>query len=177
MKKAVFTIILQILVMVAYADNSMDAESSRRIHHLCELYNNDLNDSLLHQGPIDLEYHKSQECWENYYETWMHIVNTYVFMGKVNMGLQEVKRMHQDATERKNKYGMALAYYAMGNVYINMGNPDEAVKCYEKSHGNEVTNGTITLLYLPPSGFPLREQYFPRQGIKFSQAGNKKKKD
>ena len=118
MKKAVFTIILQILVMVAYADNSMDAESSRRIHHLCELYNNDLNDSLLHQGPIDLEYHKRQECWENYYETWMHIVNTYVFMGKVNMGLQEVKRMHQDATERKNKYGMALAYYAMGNVYI-----------------------------------------------------------
>ena len=145
MKKAVFTIILQILVMVAYADNSMDAESSRRIHHLCELYNNDLNDSLLHQGPIDLEYHKSQECWENYYETWVHIVNTYVFMGKVNMGLQEVKRMHQDATERKNKYGMALAYYAMGNVYINMGNPDEAVKCYEQSLANiKETNAKAT---------------------------------
>jgi hypothetical protein len=37
---------------------------------------------------------KKEKCWDHYYETWMHLVNTYVFMGKVNTGLQEVKKMH-----------------------------------------------------------------------------------
>ena len=145
MRKAILTIILQILAVVAYADDSMNAESSRRILHLCELYNNDQNDSLLLQAPIDLAFHKSQGCWEHYYETWMHMVNTYVFMGKVNMGLQEVKLMHHDATERNDKYGMALANYAMGNVYINMGYSDEAVTCYKQSLANiKETNAKAT---------------------------------
>ena len=51
MRKAILTIIMQILVVVAYADDSKNTESSRRIHHICDLYNNDENDSLLRQAP------------------------------------------------------------------------------------------------------------------------------
>lgn len=108
-------------------------ESKRRIDHLCDLYNSNQNDSLIHQVPLDLEFHKANNCWEYYYETWMHLVNTYTFMGKVNTALQEVKLMHADATERNNLYGLALANYAMGNTYQNMGYLDESIRCYQQS--------------------------------------------
>jgi signal transduction histidine kinase len=80
-----------------------------------------------------MAYHKSIGQWEHYYETWMHLVNTYTFMGKVNTALHEVKLMHDDATQRHNNYGLALSNYAMGNAYNNMGYLPEAVKCYQLS--------------------------------------------
>ena len=133
MRQAILTILLLMWTATpTFAADSDNAESRRRIDHIIDLYNNDLNDSLLRQAPLDLKYHRKYQCWEHYYETWMHVVNTYVFMGKVNTGLQEVKQMHHDATERNDKYGMALANYAMGNAYINMGYLDEAIKCYQQ---------------------------------------------
>lgn len=134
MRKAYLTILLLMLALLpTFADDSENKESSRRINHICDLYNNDQNDSLILQAPIDMEFHKSQGCWEHYYETWMHLVNTYVFMGKVNTGLKEVKLMHNDAIQHNNNYGIALAFYAMGNAYINMGYIEEAIKCYQQS--------------------------------------------
>ena len=110
-----------------------ETESKLRIEKICELYNHDLNDSLIAQAPRDMAYHKSIGQWEHYYETWMHLVNTYTFMGKVNTALHEVKQMHDDATQRHNNYGLALSNYAMGNAYNNMGYLPEAVKCYQLS--------------------------------------------
>ena len=116
-----------------FADDYDNEESKNRINQLCEIYNADLNDSLIHQAPRDMQFHKEQNCWEHYYETWSLLVNTYIFMGQVNTGLQEVKLMHQDAAERNDPYGLALANYAMGNAYNNMGQLDEAISCYDQS--------------------------------------------
>lgn len=129
------TIFLTILLAVSAfgADDALKAESKRRIDHICDLYNYDKNDSLIQQAPVDLAFHKAHGFWEHYYETWLHLVNTYVFSGKINTALQEVKQMHKDATERKDKYGLALANYAMGNAYINMGYIEESVRCYRQS--------------------------------------------
>ena len=110
-----------------------ETESKLRIEHICELYNHDQNDSLIAQAPRDMAFHKSIGLWEHYYETWMHLVNTYTFMGKVNTALREVKQMHDDATQRNDNYGLALSNYAMGNAYNNMGYLPEAVKCYQLS--------------------------------------------
>ena len=110
-----------------------ETESKLRIEHICELYNHDQNDSLIAQAPRDMAFHKSIGQWEHYYETWMHLVNTYTFMGKVNTALREVKQMHDDATQRNDNYGLALSNYAMGNAYNNMGYLPEAVKCYQLS--------------------------------------------
>lgn len=133
MRKIILTITLLLSVTAVIAKDVEDPESKRRLDLLCDLYNNDQNDSLIHQAPLDMAYHKKVGCWDRYYETWMHLVNTYVFMGRVNMGLKEVQVMHQDAIDRNDKYGMALANYAMGNAYNNMGHLDEAIECYKQS--------------------------------------------
>ena len=116
------------ILPVSAKQNDIKTESDARMHHICELYNHDENDSLIKQVPEDLAFNLKHEIWDNYYETWMHLVNTYVFSGQVNTALKEVKLMHRDAEQRGNKYGLALANYAMGNTYINMGYLDESVE-------------------------------------------------
>lgn len=131
MRKIIITITLLLSLTATIAKAAQDPESKRRYDHLCYLYNNDKNDSLIAQAPLDMAFNKKVGCWDYYYETWMQLVNTYVFMGRVNMALREVEEMHQDATDRNDKYGMALANYAMGNAYNNMGHLDEAIGCYD----------------------------------------------
>ncbi|MBR1503004.1 MAG: hypothetical protein IJ618_03860 [Prevotella sp.] len=121
------------ILPVSAKQNDIKTESDARMHHICELYNHDENDSLIKQVPEDLAFNLKHEIWDNYYETWMHLVNTYVFSGQVNTALKEVKLMHRDAEQRGNKYGLALANYAMGNTYINMGYLDESVESYRQS--------------------------------------------
>lgn len=133
MRKLLLITTALLMAIAISADDAKNKESRRRIDHLCDLYNQDLNDSLIQQAPLDLAFHKEHQCWENYYETWMHLVNTYTFMGKVNTALQEVKQMHAEATQSHDRYGQALANYAMGNVYLNMGYLDESVNCYQQS--------------------------------------------
>ena len=135
MNRAITIIISLIITIfpVNASKNEIKDESDTRLHRICELYNHDENDSLISLVPDDLAFNREHEIWENYYETWMHLVNTYVFSGQVNTALKEVKLMHQDAEQRGNKYGMALANYAMGNTYINMGYLDEAVESYRQS--------------------------------------------
>lgn len=128
-----YTLLLTISISSLAQTAEEKMESKKRIDLICELYNHDLNDSLIAQAPKDMAFHKSTEQWEHYYETWMHLVNTYTFMGKVNTALREVKLMHDDATKRNDNYGLALSNYAMGNAYNNMGYLPEAIKCYKLS--------------------------------------------
>lgn len=151
MKKGFFIIAALLMTLCISANDADNKESKRRIDHLCELYNSDLNDSLILQAPLDMAFHQDNQCWEHYYETWMHLVNTYTFMGKVNTALQEVKLMHADATRRNDHYGLALANYAMGNTYQNMGYLDEAINCYQQSvqhiKESEATGETLNDIY------------------------------
>ena len=132
MRKTILTILAFLLTLTAVGKTE-DPESERRYDHLTYLYNNDLNDSLIMQAPLDMNYYKETGHWEYYYRTWTHLVNTYTFSGQVNTALKEVELMHSDATRRHDKFGLALADYAMGNAYNNMGYLDEAISCYNKS--------------------------------------------
>ena len=130
-----FLILFQFLLLTTVswgADESLIREAGQRREYLSRLYNYDKNDSLIAQASSDLAFLKDHALWNYYYDTWLLLVNTYVFSGKVNTGLQEVKRMHQDATDRDNKYGLALADYAMGIAYLNMGYMDEAIDYYRQ---------------------------------------------
>ena len=110
-------------------------EDSARVEKMILLYNNDVNDSLWEQLPSTLEILKNHESWKEFYDVWTLLVNQYNFSGDANTGLKEVNAMYNDAKARQNRYGMGMAYYAMGNVYSNMYNPDEAVSSYQKSVG------------------------------------------
>ena len=112
---------------------NIEGESDARVQKIILFYNNDLNDSIYEQVPPTLEYLASVQNWKNYYETWTILVETFNFAGQTNTGLKEVNAMYEDAKKRDDRYGMGMAYYAMGNVYANMYNHEEAADSYQKS--------------------------------------------
>ncbi|MBQ7420447.1 MAG: tetratricopeptide repeat-containing sensor histidine kinase [Prevotella sp.] len=95
-------------------------------------YNNDLNDSLLSEFPKQQEFFLKNSDWKFYYDTWILIVNHYIFTSQSNTALREVKKMYEDARKRENQYGIGLASYGMGNAYMDIGFHEEAIQAYER---------------------------------------------
>ena len=122
----------QVIAECQKQGNTAD-EGEARVQKIILFYNNDLNDSIYEQVPNTLEFLASIQNWKNYYETWTILVETFNFAGQTNTGLKEVNAMYEDAKMREDSYGMGMAYYAMGNVYANMYNHEEAADSYQKS--------------------------------------------
>ena len=121
------------VIREAHAQGEAKEEADARVQKIILFYNNDLNDSIYEQTPATLEFLAEQKDWKNYYETWTVLVETHNFAGETNTGLKEVNAMYEDAKKRDDRYGMGMAYYAMGNVYANMYNHEEAADSYQKS--------------------------------------------
>lgn len=96
-------------------------------------FNNGETDSVLKHAPEDMKELRELEDWNHYYETWSYLVNTYIYYtNSKNKALREVEAMYDDAKERGNQRGLAIAYYMMGNVYLNMNNLDESADAFKK---------------------------------------------
>jgi len=121
------------LIAEAHRQGKAGEEGDARVLKMTYFYNTDLNDSIYEQVPPLLDFLRDIKMWKFYYETWSLLVNTYNFAGRANTGLKEVKAMYDDAHARNDIYGMGMAYYAMGNVYANMYNNEEAADSYQKS--------------------------------------------
>lgn len=121
------------LIAEAHHQGKKEEEGDYLVIKMVHLYNLNYNDSIYEQVPQTLEFLRNIKDWKNYYETWTLLVDTYNFTGKTNTGLKEVKEMFNDASQREDTYGMGMAYYAMGNVYANMHNMEEAADSYQKS--------------------------------------------
>jgi len=93
-------------------------------------YNNNLHDSLYQQAALDLKFHREHEQWEKYYFTWWILANDYTFNANTEQALKEVNDMHQDAMNRDNSYGQAVALDAMGLAYAFQTNYQQAAICY-----------------------------------------------
>ena len=98
-----------------------------------DFFNAGLTDSVMLHVPEDLKMLRELEDWHHYYETWTYLINTYIYYSNSkNMALREVQAMYDDAQERNNENGLAIAYYTMGNVYLSMNNLDESANAYKK---------------------------------------------
>lgn len=97
-------------------------------------FNNGLSDSIKRHAPQDLAVLKSIQNWDRYYGLWTSLINTYIYYdNSKNKALREVETMFNDAMQRQHQYGLAIAYYTMGNVYLNMNNLDQSAEAYQKS--------------------------------------------
>lgn len=121
------------LIAECHRQNLREEEGAARVQKIILFYNTDLNDSIYEQTQSTLNFLVSTKEWKYYYDTWTILVETYNFAGQTNTALKEVNAMFGDAKRRKDNYGMGIAFYAMGNVYANMYNDEEAASSYQKS--------------------------------------------
>ena len=121
------------LINEAHHQHNTKTEGEGKVLKMTLFYNADLNDSLYAQVPATLAFLRETEAWKGYYETWTLLIESYNFAGMTNTGLKQASEMYEDAKERNDRYGMGMAYYAMGNVYANMYSNEQAAESYQKS--------------------------------------------
>ena len=96
-------------------------------------YNYGMSDSVLHYAQPDMDRLKSMKKWKQYYEVWMYRINTYIYYNsQKTMALRDVQAMYDDAKERNDDYGLGIAYYTMGNVFMCIGSLEESIDSYKK---------------------------------------------
>ena len=65
---------------------------------------------LVTEADIQMEWFRKNNQWDNFYRTWQLKANTLSAQGKLQQALQETQHMLNDAKERNNKLGRAMAY-------------------------------------------------------------------
>ena len=130
-----FMLLLGGILMPLKADSQSDkARAQEILGRMASFYNRGEADSIkaFFQNDMDKLRHLGQ--WNEYYEVWTFYINSLIYYSNSkNQALREVQLMFADAMERKETYGQGIAYYTMGNVYLNMNNLDQSADAYEKS--------------------------------------------
>ena len=143
--------ILNEWIGAARKESSEGGEVAALLSRASVFYNNDLNDSIYNHIPQDRNIAKRYEKWKGYYDLWTFLVNTYIYGDKANIGLHEVQQMYDDAVKREDQYGMGMAYSAMGNAYMVLGNLEESANAYQKGldifQASETLPVSITEIY------------------------------
>ena len=122
---------------IAKAKHLALVDSARRLYTgLAYYYNNNIHDSLVSELPAVLDFCRDNELWFDFYDTWMLLGEEYNFYGESNKAIQVAQEIHDDATERGNKYGMTAAEFIKGLVYDNQLNRTEAAHSFERALKN-----------------------------------------
>ena len=120
---------------ISIARRQHDNEELGRLimERMATYYNSGWKDTVYKYFDKDMEELRHIGQWNNYYEVWTFYINALIYYSNSkNQALREVQQMFADAMDRQETYGMGIAYYTMGNVYLNMNNLDESAKAYEK---------------------------------------------
>lgn len=96
-------------------------------------YKNVEHDSLATLVPVAMDYFSHNQQWQQYYTTWCLYVNDLVWNGQMDLGFAEARKMHKDAIQRNNAFGLSEAYTAMGIAYHFQKNNSESARCYQQA--------------------------------------------
>lgn len=120
---------------IAEADKQGDteAESEAKTMQIFCYYNYDMLDSIERVLPHHLEFMSKYGYWDCYYNSWNVLIESYIYLGKLQTALVEARKMYADAQTRHLNHGLGISAYGMGNIYQTMQRYPEARKSYEES--------------------------------------------
>ena len=118
---------------IAYEQRTGDTEKEgqARWQKMLTLKNYSQTTKQAEEAEVQMEWFYSHEQWDNYYRTWQLKANALSAQGKLQQSLQETQRMLDDAKERNNKLGRAMAYKQIGVIYLNMKQTEPAVEALQ----------------------------------------------
>lgn len=120
------------LINYCHVTKQYDRESGAIRNRIVYFFNNDMNDSVIYHVPRDMRTLSGYQKWDQYYEIWAALANTYLYSGKPNQALRVAQEMFEDAKNRDYKLGLGIAYYTMGSIYTILNVLDESIKNYQK---------------------------------------------
>ena len=109
----------------------IEKEGLARWQKVVTLKNFLLTQEQADEAKVQMEWFYKHGQWDHYYRTWQLRANALSALGKLQLSLQETQRMLDDAQERNNKMGRAMAYKQIGIIYLNMKQTDSAVEALQ----------------------------------------------
>ena len=117
----------------------IEKEGLARWQKMVTLKNCLLTQEQIDEAKVQMEWFRKHNQWDNYYRTWQLKANALCVLDKLQLSLQETQRMLDDAQERNNKMGRAMAYKQIGIIYLNMKQTESAVEALQ--HYSELMKG------------------------------------
>ena len=111
-------------------------EARKQYNHLAYYYNNNIHDTLVMKVPEVLDFCREHELWAEYYDAWMLLGQDYSFNGEYHKAIKVAQEIHDDATQRGNKYGLTAAEFIKGLMYDGQANHKEAARSFEMALEN-----------------------------------------
>ncbi|MEE3446299.1 MAG: hypothetical protein VZQ78_08835, partial [Prevotella sp.] len=118
---------------------NVEEEGLARWRKMDLLKNLSLTEKQVEEAVVQMEWFRKHGQWDNYYRTWQLKTNALSALGKLKQSLQETQQMLDDAKERNNKLGRAMAYKQIGVIYLNMKQTESAVEALQ--HYAELIKG------------------------------------
>lgn len=119
---------------IAYEQRTgdLEKEGDARWQKMVALKNYSMTKKQAEEAEVQMEWFYKNNQWDNYYRTWQLKANALCALGKLQLSLQETQRMLDDAKERNNKLGRAMAYKQIGVIYLNMKQTEPAVEALKR---------------------------------------------
>lgn len=113
--------------------HNIEKESLPRWNKIAVLNNAARYEQLVEEAAIQREWFANNKLWDRYYQCWQRICSGNQEMGRLQTALREAKAMKDDAQQRNNNVGRAMAYKQMGTIYLYIQQLDQSEEAYRKS--------------------------------------------
>ena len=123
---------IDVLIHQEQRAGDIGKESKARWQKMLTLKNYSLTEQQADEALVQMEWFRERNQWDYYYRTWQLRTNALSALGKLQQSLQETQRMLDDAKERNNKLGRAMAYKQIGIIYLNMKQTEPAVDALKR---------------------------------------------
>ena len=107
---------------------NVEKEGQARWQKIVTLKNFSLTEMQAAEAKVQMEWFRKHGQWDYYYRTWQLRANALCALGKLQAALHETQQMLDDAKERDNKLGRAMAYKQIGVIYLNMKQTEPAIE-------------------------------------------------
>lgn len=107
---------------------NVEKEGQARWQKIVTLKNFSLTEMQAAEAEVQMEWFRKHGQWDYYYRTWQLRANALCALGKLQPALHETQQMLDDAKERDNKLGRAMAYKQIGVIYLNMKQTEPAIE-------------------------------------------------
>ena len=107
---------------------NVEKEGQARWQKIVTLKNFSLTEMQAAEAEVQMGWFRKHGQWDYYYRTWQLRANAICALGKLQAALHETQQMLDDAKERDNKLGRAMAYKQIGVIYLNMKQTEPAIE-------------------------------------------------
>lgn len=107
---------------------NVEKEGQARWQKIVTLKNFSLTEMQAAEAKVQMGWFRKHGQWDYYYRTWQLRANALCALGKLQAALHETQQMLDDAKERDNKLGRAMAYKQIGIIYLNMKQTEPAIE-------------------------------------------------